>query len=275
MSKTTTQKYFREPHDYLRAELSVRNTRNPQYSLRAYARDLKVGPSTLSEVLAGRYGFSREKALKVGERLHLDPEAKEDFADLFVAKFSRSSTKKQEALLRIQKRRVSSAGTVTVDAFRAISDWYHMAILELVTLPSFKSEIPWVAKKLGISSLVCEEAINRLLRLNLLRKNDSGKWECTEDFTAIGNNTPSEAIRRFHKQILEKALQALEYQDIESRENSSTIFSIKRSSLPQARADLKKFRQEFASKYTAESPSDSVYCLSIQLFDLLNGDSLS
>ena len=48
--------------EFLRRELTRRVQRNPAYSLRAFARDIRVSPSTLSEALRGRFDFSAPQA---------------------------------------------------------------------------------------------------------------------------------------------------------------------------------------------------------------------
>ena len=60
-------------------ELKNRQRRNARYSLRAFARDLRVSPSFLSEVLAGKYQLSHAKAEDVAERLRFDEPMKSAF----------------------------------------------------------------------------------------------------------------------------------------------------------------------------------------------------
>ena len=48
-----------------------RKTRNKKYSLRAFARDLDIPVSSLSELLSGKSGISKERAIKVADKLNL------------------------------------------------------------------------------------------------------------------------------------------------------------------------------------------------------------
>ena len=56
--------------DILREELAARTETNPQYSLRAFARDLGIGSARLSEVLNGNTGLSRPAAEPLSPGLH-------------------------------------------------------------------------------------------------------------------------------------------------------------------------------------------------------------
>ena len=53
----------------LKSELASRTNQNPNYSLRAFARDLDLAPSRLSEVLNGKQGLSTQAAEKIAKTL--------------------------------------------------------------------------------------------------------------------------------------------------------------------------------------------------------------
>ncbi len=59
----------------LAAELIARKARNPRYSLRAFARDLRLSHATLSQMLRGRRPISSRAALLLGQRLRLEGRA--------------------------------------------------------------------------------------------------------------------------------------------------------------------------------------------------------
>ena len=66
----------------LKDELLRRIRQNPRYSLRAFARDLRLSPSRLSEVLSGKQGLSRQAAKAITERLGWRGSEAERFIDL-------------------------------------------------------------------------------------------------------------------------------------------------------------------------------------------------
>jgi uncharacterized protein (TIGR02147 family) len=253
---------------YLTENYEARSLRNPSYSLRAYARDLDIAVSTLTEVLKGKYGLSKARVSSLAKSLSLSAEQSQHFADLVRQEHARDPQERAAAKARIQARLHRTTQTMTLDGFKIISDWYHLAILELITLKGFKNDPVWMAKRLGLPELTVKEALERLLRLELIEES-KGHLRATDDFSHIGNDTPSQAIRKFHKQILEKALAAIESQSVQERENSSTIFAIAKKDLPEAKKKLSQFRREFAALYSEGKSKDEVYCLSLQFFNLL------
>lgn len=70
--------------------LCAKQQKNGRYSLRAFARDLKISPSFLSEVLNGKYGISKKLARQISECLHFDDSDAEHFCRLADSDFSDS-----------------------------------------------------------------------------------------------------------------------------------------------------------------------------------------
>ena len=63
----------------LRDELQKRRSRNPYYSLRAFARDMDVSPSRLSEVMNGKDVPTLETGRKMIDALGLPEESNRQF----------------------------------------------------------------------------------------------------------------------------------------------------------------------------------------------------
>lgn len=253
---------------YLRDTLNDKIQSNPKYSLRAFARDLKVSPSVLSELINGKHSLSEKVAIRIATQLELSPSEKQLFCDQVISQSSQSKQKRAQASARVKSiQEMFQKNSVQVDTFKIISDWYHFAILELTYLKNFKSDAEWISKKLGITKLEASAAIERLLRLELLELKNK-KLIATEDYTMTSDGIPSEALRKFQKQLIEKALTALATQSINNRDITSLIVSVDKSRLPEAKKDIKEFRQRFNNKFGLDENRDSVYCLALQLFEL-------
>lgn len=255
----------------LREELESRCQQNPRYSLRAFARDLEIAPSRLSEILNGKQGLSREAADAIAKKLGYSAEYREYFCDLVGAVHARSKVEKEASKLRLMQyqNREEDYYIIPMDAFKIISEWYHLAIVELTKIEGFKNDTGWIARKLGIQPIQVELAIERLLRLNILRREDDRiialEWNTPE--------VPSEHIRKFHRQIMEKAMVAMTKQALEKRYFTSSVIPIAKSQLADAKDAIWKFQHGFCTTYgeTADEGQpdrDAVYCLAIQFFGL-------
>ena len=248
-------------------ELEQRCKRNNRYTPRAFARFLGLTSARLSEILNKKSGLSRESAAKIGKRLEFNAQEIAIFCDLVESEHARSHAKRQFAKIKLQKYLAPEYKQVRLDTFKVISDWYCFAILELSKLDIFQSNERWISKALGITPTQAKTAVERLTRLNLLEMKD-GKLRSTEDFRTTPNDVPSDSIKKFHQQILEKATASLYTQPIDQRDYSAVVLGIEMQRLPEAKALIKEFRRDFVAKMSHSKTNDDVYCLSLQFFNL-------
>lgn len=253
----------------LKEELDNRCGQNPHYSLRAFARDLAVAPSRLSEILNYKQGLSRKAATKIAEQIGMRFDEKEYFLDLVTAAHARSPKDRRTAQVRLLKYKQENDAIfqLKTDTFKIISDWYHLAILELINLEGFRDDCRWIARQLRITAVQAELAIERLLRVKLLERKD-GELMATTNTGWIQSEVPSESIRKFHRQILTRAQEALT-QHIHKREFNTDIITINRKDIPEAKDAIRRFRQKFSSDLQKSGVFDDLYCLSLQFFSLI------
>lgn len=271
----TLSNFYTHPRDYLVLELERRRSRNPAYSLRAFARDLGIAVSTLSEVIQGRYGMSPKMVSAIAQELRLDDAHRDHLLALFERQFAKKRSVRRQAARAVGLRRNREYRSLPLDAFRSIADWHHIALLEWMALEGGEvkdgaATFKRAARYFGIEAGTVMAAFDRLERIGRVERRD-GCLRCVDAFTATLNDVPSEAIRSFHRQILEKASRSLEAQSVDRREISSTVLSIPKSRLKEAKRALRDFRKEFAERFGSIEAPDEVYVLGLQFFGLRDG----
>jgi uncharacterized protein (TIGR02147 family) len=164
-------------HDFkilLRRELEQRMTRNPRYSLRAFAKDMKVAPALMSDILNGKRGLSRESATALSKRLGFTKTETEVFCDLVESKHARSKIVRLQATARLKDRAAQGVVlkflTLDQEKFNLLSDWYHLAIVELMKTPNYKDDPAWIAKRLGLAAHQVSTALERMEKLSVIVK---------------------------------------------------------------------------------------------------------
>ncbi|MGE0614229.1 MAG: TIGR02147 family protein [Bacteriovoracia bacterium] len=263
-----------EQEDYryiLKSELENRCRKNPRYSLRSFARDLGLSSARLSEILNRKAGLSGEKARVVAKSLGLNAEETDFFYNLVEAAHARSRIKRELAQARLLKYQKNPYQNLEVDHFRAVSDWYHLALLELMTIKGFRNDLKWIARSLDIQETEAKLAIERLERLELIQRKGRS-WAPTDGFSTTSSAVPSEMIRKFHRQILQKALTAIDMQSMERRDLGAIVMSVKRADLPRMKAKIREFRRALNLEFGEAVDKDRVYCFSTQLFELTQMD---
>jgi hypothetical protein len=96
--------FFKEPKDYLRFEFELRKSRRPAYSMRAFARDINMSPSGLSDFMNDRVGMSEARVAEIADKLQWPLVRREHFNDLILSKGKFSSSDRKAALLRVRSR---------------------------------------------------------------------------------------------------------------------------------------------------------------------------
>jgi transcriptional regulator with XRE-family HTH domain len=243
---------------YLQSELLRRCEKNPGYSLRSFARALQISPSSLSRILKGERPISQTTKKRFIPLLGLSP----DEAEALSIQEVRPNPKLPQGEV-LQMRQLSH------DTFASISDWYHYAILELTQLKSFQPKAQWIASALGVTVSEVNAAVERLLRLGLLKFTEGGEWLISGgSHTNVGNEVLASAHRKLQKQVLEMALKAVEEVPIQQRDQSSMTMAVSARRLAEAIEKITVFRRELCAFLEQDDERDEVYQLSISLYPL-------
>ena len=261
----SAEKDYRET---LKEEFASRCTKNPLYSLRAFSRDIDTPFSRVSEVLNHKRGLSAEAALRISLKLGLSKKETELFVIQVNALHGRSRTTKLAAQRQIESLVQRQEGkSLQLDVFEVISNWYHYAIVELARVEDFQNDPAWIARRLGITPVEVELAIERMLNLGLLERKGN-RIRAAQQFIASTCDIPSAGLKKHHDQILEKARHSIFLQSLTERDLSAITMAIDPKDLPEAKALLKKFRREFSKKMESSANKQAVYCLALQFFRL-------
>lgn len=263
--------YATDHREYLRKELSQRVQRRPLYSQRAFARDIGLSASSLGDYLKGTMKLSSGRICQISKTIGLTAEQRQHWIDLLDEKFAKSEDVRKMAQIRVKARLQAQDHSLSVDQFHVISEWFHLAYLELIDINAKKySDLKVAAASLGIPLKTLKVAVKRLKEIGFLRTDENGVFN-VDPTTRLGDSAPSEAIRQYHAQLMKKGIQSLETLPRERRFNSSTMFSIPQKDVARLKTELQSLALRFLDPYvTTEATKDSLYCLSIQLFDLLN-----
>lgn len=252
-------------------ELAKRKARRPQYSLRAFARDLKVSPSFLSEFLSGHQGMSRDRVFRIGDYISLHPEQINHFWDLVESQFGRSEEIKASAKLRCKVREQNPQTRLDVDRYKAIAEWYHMPILEMLCLGSVQLSSENIASALGIESFEVEESITRLKELGLLSQLSDGTFKANEEATIVGGVGTNKAIQTSHKQLLKKHSDYVEGKSVDNRKSLSLSFSLSNSDWNEMTQKMQESIINTISKYSnKQTDSDQVVSFTMQSVKLIS-----
>ena len=255
--------------DYILEEFKKRTAKNPQYSLRAFARDLQLTPSRLSEALNRKCGISSKRASDLADLIGLPTVEKQRFVTMVEAEHGRSKAVRSKAEQALENTQPTlPEKTLQLEWIKYFSSWHHNALLELVYVDGFKPLPIWIARRLGITILEAREALNRLLYLGLLKVQD-GKVFRDDEFLACPSDVPSADLRRIQTELLKKAEHSLAINTIQERDVTAVVFAVDKDKMKEAKEALKTFRRKFCRDMVSVSQNKNrVYALTMQFFPL-------
>ncbi len=235
--------------------LAEKTKKNPQFSLRAFAKMVDVSPAVLSRVLSGKRKMTFNLATRIADALHMGPIERETLYSFFTDPQS-----DEEKTDRHEKE-------LSIDCFNAMKEWYHYGITQLLFMQSFQEDPKWIAKMLSITELEAKMAVERLLRLGILDRDEEGKLFRTSTHLSTSTDIASAGIRHFQKQILEKSIESLEKDPLLERDITSITVAINEERIPEAKKEIMKFRKRMA-EFLGEGEKTRVYNLGVHLIPL-------
>lgn len=254
----------------LAAELRRRVQSNPSYSLRSFARNLHLSPGALSEILKGRRELSLRSVSAVAKAIGLN--ASEAKHLLRLAQNAKAEKAGEHEILKGPNLNADQR-ILSEQIFSLVSEWYHFAILNLLECEDFKWSAVWISSRLGISRIQAQMAMDLLLRLRMVEMK-SGRYQGTSEHVVSSSEIPSEAIRKYHQQILNKASVALEAQAVAEREFSGIGLALDAALIPAIKKEIAEFQDRLIGKYSRGKKRD-VYFMEVAFFKLTQGDQKS
>ncbi|MBI5139376.1 DUF4423 domain-containing protein [Candidatus Nomurabacteria bacterium] len=212
-------------------------------------------------------GISQEVAAEISVKLELNPAESSYFTDHVLLAHARSPHAKKLAQYRIEERHASGSSykTLDVEAFKAISDWHHYAILELALTEDFRLDPKWIAARLGISAFEVSQAIDRLKKLELIEEDNGRRIKKTDMSITATYGRPSAALRKLARQFLQKAIESLDSQSIEERDITNITMAIDPGRLSEAKLMITKFRRKLCA-FLEQGKHKEVYVFAPSLF---------
>ena len=255
-------------HEILSEKFKERKRVNPRYSLRAFAKDLKISPSRLSDVLANKGKLSVSKGRVIAKCLHLAPLAAADFIDMIEASGRGAQSCRVAAAQRLQLRReLGTVRTLSADEFSVVSDWRYLAVWSFMTLPRFDGRRQTIARHFKMNMIEVEDILRRLERLKMVTvRGKNGVIGSTQLYT--GGSIPQNEIRQFHTQMSLLGKASIESQGFSERHLESAILTIDRSRFGEIEQHVANFGRFLVKEYSDQPTNDAVYGFSLQLFKI-------
>lgn len=243
----------------IKEDLSLRQRQNPHYSLRAYARDVGLHPSTLSKIIKGIRPLPLKNSKILIEKMNLGPKER----TLFMESLLQSKVRLDQIKLEASDERFM----LDESYYKVIAEWEHFAILSLFDLNNFVPSVEGISDRLGITENRAEVVLNNLLTCGLVARSEEGTLVKTHASVRTTEDISSQAIKEGHRDALEMGKDKLDKIAVELRDFSEVTISTDPDKLAEAKTIIREFRQKM-SKLLRDGNRREVYQLAIQFYPL-------
>ena len=227
----------------------MRKTKNVRYSLRAYARDLTMNPSTLSRIMSGQLNPTLDSIVSIIKKLKLSSIQE-------VRALARYSSFQAVKPLMDEYQVSSQQANIEQDS------WHYSAILEAFNLSSPPQTLLQISQITGIAPALVESKLCLLTELKLLVRMQKGWKRSTRKNTNGSQATAS--VRKVIKEYLDLAVESMNRDPVEQRLITGTTAAIDPSRLPEANEMIREFRVQLIDFLTGGERKE-IYRLNLSL----------
>ncbi len=245
-------------------------TKNSSFSIRAWARKINCSHAQLVMILQGkrplrlRHLAFLQKSIKLSSQELLYLQA--------LVQFDSATTAEEKDLAYLWLSELNPGKnhkSKDIEHYHAIAHWVHAAILAMTDLADFSCSEREISRRLRgkVTPIEVRSALKRLIELELIQKNENGKFKAVFQRTSTPDDLKNEGARQYHLGVMKLAEGALEDVTLDKREFQSFAFAINETKLPLAKKMIRRFRERLAEAVGSENASN-VYQMNMQFFQL-------
>lgn len=264
---------YNDPALFLRDHWLKKKQKNPQFSIRAWAKSMNMtSHSLLHQMLYGTRSIPKKYLQTIVKSLELGPKEVEYLENLINIQKAKTVDEKSFYLEKIKyQHKESSAVFKEVENFEMVRNPLHFFILEVVSLKKRSLNVELIKKRLNFNYTTEEihRALDTLINLGLMVKVGQDEYAKVHKTLFTKNDVPSRALKDYHKKMADLGKIAIDEQDVNAREFSGMTFNINKSDMNTAKAMLREFREKFVERFeTRECEGDQTYHLQMNFFGI-------
>jgi uncharacterized protein (TIGR02147 family) len=257
---------------YLADALMEHKRVNPHFSYRFIARRLDLKSAAFFNfVVTGRKKLPEVLVPKIADLFKLNEKEREYFSLLVKFNHCGENGEREELLRRLDGlKRGKRARHLQPDHYRIFTQWYYVAIRELLRIIDFTDDYHDLATSLEpkITTREARAAIRTLERIGLIVRGDDGILRPVESQITTGEAWESELIKSLQIRFADMGKNAIITVPRHRRDFSNLTFCASEATMRRISRDITLLRQKILSMVDDDSAADTVYQCNLQLFPI-------
>ena len=273
--KETSPLEYMDYKEYLAHVYQLVKSKAASYSYIHFSRDVGLGDCNATLlIIQGKRPLTLKAGEKVAALLGLSGVQKKFFLALITYSHSKDPVKRAHAerqLLLLKSKELHHAGDKKFLTF--FSQWYHAAILELLSIPRAKDDPKWISQQLmpKLTEAKVRASLQLLKELKLIRfSKQKGRLVPSKKDIDTGPEVFGMAITKHHEQMLDLARSAVHRVDPYERNISSLTVAASEEEIEEIKKDIEALQDKILRKLSDSKGSQKVMQVNFQLFPLSN-----
>lgn len=260
---------------YLRDYYNARKAAGRGFSYRSFSRRAGLkSPNYLKLVMDGERNLSADMAERFAQACGLKDDEVRYFVDLVNFGQAASLAERNQHYGRLTGfQRYRNAHKLDLAHAAYYSAWYMPAIRELVARADFRADPSWIAEQLipPIAPTEAARALETLLELGLLVKDEGGVLRQADALLSTGPETRGLHIASYHRAMMQRAMESIDLVPAHQRDISSLTLCLGEAGLRAFKERVQRFRKELLELSALEPKPEQVVQINFQLFPLSRG----
>lgn len=260
------------------ADYYKRNKEESKYfSLRSFAQRIGIDASYLSKVMKQQRHLGLPYVVPTIEALRLDESQASYFETLVYFNRERSTSQKQhyfEQLISLRKSHTHCLADVQFEFYRC---WYYSALRNVLEFFPFYDggDYAELGKQLSpsITPNQARTGVILLEKLDLIEKDDKGRFVLTETSITTGESWHSLAVRAFQEETIQLSKESLDRHEPGERDVSTVTMNITEAEFVEIKKMIKNFRSSVIKYVHGVGNPNRVYQLNMQMIPLSKENS--
>ncbi|MBN1130647.1 MAG: TIGR02147 family protein [Chitinispirillaceae bacterium] len=268
---------YTDYRSYLGDYYKDQKTRNLYFSYRYFAGKARISSIGLyKDVVDGRQSLSRRVIAKFSEAMGHSKREAEYFEAM--AFFGEAKTVEERKLYfeRMMAYHESKARIVDASRYEYYSQWYYSALRALLSFYPFDgADFASLARRLSppIKTWQAKKALEVLVRLGMVRKNDRGNYEPSDQIISTGplhndGRVRALSVINFQRKLLSLAAEAYDRYAEQQMDMSTITLSVSKATRHLIKEETAVFRKKVLSLAENDANPECVYQFNCQFFPL-------
>lgn len=266
---------YHESSELLGAYIAHRKASGRYFSISSWSKKLELPTSgIIVNILKKRRTLAEDLAERIAGSMELSPLEREYFLTLVAWERARNAASRAEdtlgrklASLRLRER------TRVLDE-RSVEEVSHLktiAVKEALSLCQDRPSVAWIRERvtLPMSDTEIEAVLESLVKVGVLVRANDGSLSVIDANIESANDVSSSGVRRFHRESLDHAKDALENVPLQARHFTSYVMPVDENRIAEAKQVIEEFIDGFVARFEATSPgANAVYQLNLNYVPL-------